>query len=108
MKRLLYFFVVVLTNQLSAQTFSVKNVNDEYFSSSFYNADISKNELHESVRDKTGLYWFQYLTEIKSFDGVNWKSYELKSISKNPFRINDIAVTDDANIWLATELGIYV
>lgn len=108
MKRPLFLVVVIFTFEVSAQTFPVKNVNDEYFSSSFYNADISKNELHESVRDKTGLYWFQYLTEIKSFDGVNWKSYELNSISKNPFRINDIAVTDDGNIWLATELGIYV
>ena len=60
------------------------------------------------MRDKSGLYWFQYLTEVKSFDGVNWKSYKLKSISKNPFRINDIATTDDGNIWLATEHGIYV
>ena len=85
MKRPLFLVVVIFTFEVSAQTFPVKNVNDEYFSSSFYNADISKNELHESVRDKTGLYWFQYLTEIKSFDGVNWKSYELNSISKNPF-----------------------
>ena len=108
MRRLLYLYAMGLGLAVSAQSVQVRNVNDEYFTSSFYKADISKNELHESVRDKTGLYWFQYLTEIKSFDGANWKSYELKSIIKNPFRINDIAVTDDGNVWLATEFGIYV
>jgi two-component sensor histidine kinase len=108
MKELLYFIVSILTFRTAAQSFPLKNVNDQYFSSSFYKSDISKNELHESVRDKAGLYWFQYLTEVRSFDGVNWKSYDLSSISKNPFRINDIAATDDGNTWLATEYGIYV
>jgi len=107
MKRLLYFIVVVFACQLSAQTYSVKNVNDDYFVTSFYNTDISKNELHAFRKDKKGLYWFQYLTEIYSFDGVNWKSYELKSTASNPFRINDIETTEDGSIWLATEYGIF-
>lgn len=108
MKRLLHLYALFMSLTASAQSYPVRNVNDEYFSSSFYNVDISKKELHESARDKTGLYWFQYLTEVRSFDGVNWKSYKLKSISKNPFRINDIISTDDGNIWLATEQGLYV
>ena len=108
MRRFLLLYNIALTLAASSQSFQIRNVNDEYFSSSFYKADISKNDFHESVRDSKGLYWFQYLTEIRSFDGVNWKSYQLKSIAKNPFRINDIAATDDGNIWLATEVGIYV
>jgi|GEM_PF-2684952 len=110
MKRLLYFFVVVYSCELSAQSFPVKNVNDEYFVSNIYNPDVLKQELHEWVRDKNGLYWFQFFTEIYSFDGANWKSYKLKSpnSSDNPFRINDLETTDDGNIWLGTEYGFYV
>ena len=107
MKRLLYFIVIVFTCHLSAQTYTVKKVNDDYFVTSFYNTDISKNELHAFRKDKKGVYWFQYLTEVYSFDGVNWKSYELKSASNNPFRINDIETTEDGSIWLATEFGIF-
>ena len=107
MKRLLYFIVIVFTCHLSAQTYTVKKVNDDYFVTSFYNTDISKNELHAFREDKKGVYWFQYLTEVYSFDGVNWKSYELKSASNNPFRINDIETTEDGGIWLATEFGIF-
>ena len=108
MKRLLYISVVVFSVRLSAQSFPVKNVNDEFFVTSFYNSDLSKNELHAFKKDKSGLYWFQYLTEIYSFDGVNWKSYELKSAASNPFRINDIETTEDGGIWLATEYGLFV
>ena len=45
-----------------------------------------------------------------SFDGVNWKSYELRSLngSKNRFRINALKSTNDGNIWLGTEYGMYV
>lgn len=108
MNRLLCFFIIAFTFEVSAQSFAVKNVNDDYFVTSFYNTDISKNELHKFKKDKNGLYWFQYLTEIYSFDGVNWKSYELKAAVKNPFRINDIATTEDGSVWLATEYGIFV
>lgn len=110
MKRWIYLVAVVTSFRVSAQSFPVKNVNDEYFVSSIYNPDISRKELHEFVRDKNGLYWFQYLTEVVSFDGANWKSYKLRSMngSNNPFRLTEIEVTDDGNIWLGTENGLYV
>jgi two-component sensor histidine kinase len=110
MKRLLYLTVVAFTLKVSAQPFPVKNVNDEYFVTSLYNSDILKKELHEFVRDKNGLYWFQFFTDIYSFDGVNWKSYQLKTIngSNNPFRINEMEVTEDGNVWLGTENGFFV
>lgn len=108
MKGLLYLFLPAIFFKTSAQSFPVKNVNDEYFVTSFYNSDISKYELHDFRKDKNGLYWFQFFTEIFSFDGVNWKSYELKTPVTNPFRINDIEITEDGAVWLATEYGIFV
>lgn len=96
------------TSKISAQSFPLRNVNDEYFVTSFYNSDISKFELHDFKKDKNGLYWFQFFTEIFSFDGVNWKSYELKTPYNNPFRINDIEITEDGAVWLATEYGLFV
>ncbi len=110
MKRWIYLVSVIFSFRVSAQSFPVKNVNDEYFVSSIYNPDFSKKELHEFVRDKSGLYWFQYFNEVVSFDGANWKSYKLRSMngSANPFRLSEIEVTDDGNIWLGTENGFYV
>ena len=110
MKRLLYLVVVVFTSQTFAQSFPVKNVNDQYFVSSIFQADISRNSFHDFLRDKNGLYWFQNMTEVYSFDGINWKSYKLKSISrsKSPFRISAMKATGDGNIWLGTEYGMYV
>jgi hypothetical protein len=109
-KRLFYLFIVTLTCKASAQSFPVKNVNDEYFVTNIYNPEVLKKELHEFVvRDKNGLYWFQYFNEIYSFDGANWKSYKLKAPngSNNPFRINDLEATSDGNIWLGTEYGFF-
>ena len=112
MKRLLFLvsFAVNLTITASAQTYNVKNVNENYVVSSIKDFDISTRFFRKIIRDKEGLYWFQSLTEIVSFDGVNWKSYELKSIVKrsSPVRINDIVETDDGNILLSTENGLYV
>src|SRR5688500_1730307 len=110
MKRLFYLFIVALTCNVSAQSFAIKNVNDEYFVTNIYNPDVLKKELHESARDKNGLYWFQFFTGIYSFDGANWKSYKLKAPngSGNPFRINDLEATSDGNIWLGTEYGLFV
>jgi hypothetical protein len=71
MKRLLYLYALGLSLTASAQSFPVKNVNDEYFVTNIYNPDVLKTELHESARDKNGLYWFQFFNEIYSFDGVN-------------------------------------
>jgi two-component sensor histidine kinase len=110
MKRLLYAYALGLGLTASAQSFPLRNVNDQYFVSSIFQADISRNNFHDFLRDKNGLYWFQNMTEVYSFDGVNWKSYELRSInrSKNPFRINAMKATEDGNIWLGTEYGMYV
>ena len=110
MKGLLYLFIVAIACKVSAQSFPVRNVNDEYFVTNIYNPDILKKELSEFVRDKNGLYWFQFFTEVYSFDGANWKSYKLRAPngSNNPFRINDLEATDDGNIWLGTEYGFFV
>ena len=109
MKRLVYFLIGAFNLTASAQSYSVKNSNQDYFVSSLSNYDVSKKGQIKIGRDNNGMYWFHSLIEIFSFDGVNWKSYQLKTISgtKTPFRINDIEISDDGNIWLATETGIY-
>jgi two-component sensor histidine kinase len=111
MKRLLYLvsFTVNLTLTTSAQTYNVKNVNENYVASSIKDFDLSIRIFRKIIRDKEGLYWLQSLSEIFSFDGVNWKSYELKSIIKRnfPIRINDMVETDDGYILLSTENGLY-
>ena len=110
MKWPLYLFIVAIACKVSAQSFPVKNVNDEYFVSSIFNSTFSKNPPNEFARDKNGIYWLQYPNGVFSFDGANWKSYRLKSLngSSNPFLINDILTTDDGNVWLATENGFFV
>jgi len=109
MKRLVYFIIGAFNLAASAQSYSVKNSNQDYFVSSLSNYDVSRKGQIKIARDNNGMYWFHSLIEIFSFDGVNWKSYKLKTINgtKTPFRINDIEISDDGNIWLATETGIY-
>ena len=109
MKRLVYLLIGAFSLTASAQSYSVKNSNQDYFVSSLSNYDVSKKGQIKIARDNNGMYWFHSLIEIFSFDGVNWKSYKLKTVkgTKTPFRINDIEVSDDGNIWLATETGIY-
>ena len=109
MKRLVYFIIGAFSLAASAQSYSVKNSNQDYFVSSLSNYDVSKKGQIKIARDKNGMYWFHNLIEIFSFDGVNWKPYKLKTVNetKTPFRINDIEISDDGNIWLATEAGIY-
>ncbi len=110
MKRLLYLVTVAFTLKVSAQSYAVKNVNDDYFASSIFNSSISQVPPSEFARDKNGLYWLQYANGVFSFDGANWKSHRLKSLngSSNPFLINHILTTDDGNVWLATENGFFV
>jgi two-component sensor histidine kinase len=110
MKSLLYLLAGAFHLTAAAQSFPVKNINDECLVSSIYQADISRNNFHDFLKDKNGLYWFQNATEVYSFDGVNWKSYELRSVngSKKRFRINALTATDDGNIWMGTENGMYV
>src|SRR5262245_25072177 len=109
MKRLVYLPLLVFTTISSGQSFPARNVNDDYFVTSFFNSTISKNVPYEFVRDKKGIYWFFYKSEsynkVFSFDGVNWKSYDLRSPngSSKPFILNYIIETDDGNIWLSTE-----
>src|SRR6188474_352236 len=109
MKRLLYLFVVVFTHKVSAQTFPVKNVNDEYVVTSLKGSEKYKNNIKELIRDKNGLYWFHNFSEVSSFDGVNWKKYSFTNSEGRdvPVRINEIEVTDDGMIWLATAEGLY-
>jgi two-component sensor histidine kinase len=109
MKRLLFLFVVVFACKLSAQTFAVRNANDDYVVTNLKGSEKYKNNIKEVIRDRSGLYWFQNLTSISSFDGVNWKEYTLKDVSGRnvPIRINEIEVTDDSTVWLATTEGLY-
>ena len=110
MKRLPYLLVVVFACNASAQSFPVKNVNNEYVITSLKGSERYRNNIKEVIRDKSGLCWFHNLTEISSFDGVNWKSYKFSNAHGRdvPVRINEIEVTDDSTIWLATAEGMYV
>jgi two-component sensor histidine kinase len=110
MKRLLYFFVVVFSCKLPAQSFPVKNANDEYIVTSLKGSEKFRDESKEVIRDKNGLYWFQTLANISSFDGANWKRYSFTDAKGRnvPVRINEIEVTDDSTIWLATPEGMYI
>lgn len=110
MKGLLYLLIGAFGYTASSQSYPVKNANLEYIVSSFKEYDISKTNLQKIIRDKNGLYWFQGLAQLFSFDGVNWKSYHPTSRNGKAvlIRINDIEVTEDGSIWLATEDGIYI
>ncbi|HEV8284525.1 MAG TPA: ATP-binding protein [Chitinophagaceae bacterium] len=109
MKRLVCLLIGAFNLATSAQPYSVRNSNQDYLVSSLSNYDVSRKGQIKIARDNNGMYWFHSLIEIFSFDGVNWKSYQLKTVkgTKTPFRINDIEISDDGNIWLATETGIY-
>ena len=109
MKRLLFLLVVFFTSIASAQSFPVKNVNDEYLVNPVHLDDNVLHNLHRIKRDNNGLYWFESVTAINSFDGVNWKSHRVQIPNGNKIivRINDMEVTDDGRIWLATEGGIF-
>ena len=53
MKRLLYLIVVVFTLKVSAQSFAVKNVNDDYVVTNLKGSEQFKNDIIEVLRDKT-------------------------------------------------------
>ena len=59
MKRLPFIVVVVLNLELPAQTFPVKNANDDYVITSLKGSEKYRNNIKEIIRDKSGLYWFQ-------------------------------------------------
>ena len=109
MKRLLYLIVIVLSGKLSAQSFPVKKANNEYIVITLKESEKYRNNIKEFIRDKSGLYWFHNLTAVSSFDGINWKSYSFSNAEGRnvPVRINEIEVTDDSTIWLATAEGMY-
>ena len=110
MKRLLYLVVVAFTLKVSAQSFPVRNVNLDYIVSEIYKKDLSITNLMEIRQDHTGLHWFQTLTEIFSFDGVNKKTYKFKSPAGTsiPFRINGFEILEDNSILAATENGMFM
>lgn len=110
MKRLLYLFAMGLGLTASAQSFSLRNVNDEYVVTNLAVSGIPQKAWHEIIRDENGLYWFQSLTDLYSFDGANWKSYTIKSAKGENalIRFNDLEVTDDNTVWVATEGSVYI
>ena len=110
MKRLLYLVIVVFSFEASAQSFPVKNSNDDYVITNLKGSEKFKNDIIEVLRDNSGLYWFRNLTSISSFDGVNWKDYSFKTASgKNiTARINEIEVTEDGTFWLGTSEGMFI
>ena len=109
MKWLLYLITVVLACKLAAQSFPVRKANDDYVVTTLKESEKYKNNIKELIRDKNGLYWFHNFTEVSSFDGVNWKKYSFTNVEGRdvPVRINEIEVTDDGMIWLATAEGMY-
>jgi len=110
MKRLLYLVVIAFTFKVYAQSFPVRNGNLDYIVSEIYKKDLSITNLIEIRRDNSGLHWFQTLTEIFSFDGVNKKIYKFKSPAGTtiPFRINGFEILEDNSILAATENGIFI
>jgi len=109
MKGLLYLIVIVFTFKASAQSFPVHKANNEYVVTTLKESEKYKNNIKEVIRDKSGLYWFHNFSEVSSFDGVNWKKYSFTNAEGRniPVRINEIEVTDDGMIWLATAEGMY-
>src|SRR5258705_1044862 len=110
MKRLAYFIIGAFSLTASAQSYSVKNANKEYVVSNIYEKNFTEKPLYKIIRDESGLYWFQSVSEFFSFDGINWKRYRLQSGNgkNNPVKANDIEVMEDGTIWLATSAGIYI
>ena len=94
MKRQIYLLIWVFNYTASAQSFPVHNANSDYVVADVEVSSYSKKEFRDIERDNTGLYWFQTLTGIYSFDGINWKTYPLVSaIGKSiTFRINELEI----------------
>src|SRR5688572_3782717 len=110
MKRLAYLLALIVCHNCSAQSYSVKNVNDDYVVTNLKGSEQFKNNVIEVLRDNNGLYWFRNITSISSFDGVNWKAYTFKTTNgKNiPVRFNEIEVTDDGTFWLGSAEGMFL
>jgi signal transduction histidine kinase len=111
MKRLfcLAWVTFHITAVSSGQEYMVRNGSENFAVSSIYTQQFADKPLVKIVRDQQGIYWFQCLTELISFDGINWKSYKIEPANKqaSPIRINDVEVPDDGLIWVATSEGIY-
>jgi sugar lactone lactonase YvrE len=111
MKRLATIPVVLAISFTSSpQSFPAKNVNNDYVVTNLVGYDVFKDKIEEVLRDNSGLYWFQSITDLSSFDGINWRSYKIKTPDGRivSTRFNDIEVTSDGTIWLATGSGIFV
>jgi signal transduction histidine kinase len=108
MQLLIYLVVFFLSSELYSQSFQVNKANDEYIVTSLRGSENYKN-IKEIIRDKNGLYWFQNVNSVASFDGVNWKTYPFRDATgkKAILRINEIELTDDSTLWLATSGGVF-
>ena len=95
---------------VSAQYHSIQNANDKYVVSILPAKEHVAKNLHRVKRDHRGLYWFESLNELNSFDGVTWRTHKFRSAQDQNIvvRINDMEITDDGTIWLATEGGLVV
>ena len=109
LKRLPYF-LFLFYGYATAQTYPVRNVTDEYVTTSLPGKENVLKDLHRIKRDKNGLYWFEYLTQVLSFDGVNWRTHRFQTPGGKDVivRTNDLEVMEDGSIWLATEGGLCI
>ncbi len=110
MRKLIYWVALVSGLHASAQYYPVSNANDNYVVTILPGKDHVIKSLHKIKKDNRGLYWLESLNELNSFDGITWKTHRFKSATgKNIIvRINDMEITDDGTVWLATEGGMYV
>ncbi len=110
MKRLLFLVLPFACFSGISQTFPVKNVNDDYVVTNLKDYDRFRSDISEVIRDKSGLYWFHSLSRVSSFDGVTWKDYDFKAANGRsiPLRINELEVTSDGTVWLATAEGLFL
>ena len=107
MKRVLQLLVLLSAFNGFSQSFPIINANDDYVVTNLKGSDRYK-DVKEVIRDRNGLYYFQNIVDVFSFDGVNWKSYRFSNANGRvvPVRVNEIELTDSI-IWLATSEGLF-
>ena len=110
MKWLLYLVLPFACFRGISQSFPVRNMNEDYVVSNLKGYDRFTSDISEVIRDKSGLYWFHSLSQVSSYDGVTWKDYDFKAANDHsiPLRINELEVTDDGSVWLATAEGLFI
>lgn len=109
MKRLVFFSAWLIQLCGAAQSYPVKNFSADFIIKPISGYDISRNSPINIVKDQNDNYWFQSINAIWSYDGINWKSYNVGSPqSRNvPIRLNDV---DELNgvVFLGTSEGLYM